>query len=65
VQGKLQNKNISVEIDTKCKHCDQHLHILADNSMRVSVREQGAAPLIFMPDIDWEHFTQRTIIDAY
>jgi hypothetical protein len=33
--------------------------------MKVSVREQEAAPLVFIPDVDWDHFTDRTIIDAY
>jgi hypothetical protein len=33
--------------------------------MNVSVREQGAVPLVFMPDVDWDHFSERTIIDAY
>jgi hypothetical protein len=65
VQGNLQNKLVSVEIETKCKHCEQSLHILADSSMKVSVREQEAAPLVFMPDVDWDHFADRTIIDAY
>jgi hypothetical protein len=65
VQGKLQNKVISVEIEMRCKHCDQSLHITVDSNMKVSVREQEAAPLVFMPDVDWDNFTQRTIIDAY
>jgi hypothetical protein len=33
--------------------------------MRVSVREDQAAPLVFMPDVDWASFAQRTIIDSY
>ncbi len=65
VQGHLQNKVIAVEIETKCKHCEQSLHILIDSNMKVSVREEGATPLVFMPDVDWEKFSQRTIIDAY
>jgi hypothetical protein len=41
------------------------MHIVIDSNMWVSVREDKAAPLIFMPDIDWDHFAERTIIDAY
>jgi len=33
--------------------------------MQVSVRESGANPLVFIPDIDWENFTEKTIIDSY
>jgi hypothetical protein len=65
VQGQLRNEYISIEIETKCRHCDQIMHIVIDSNMRVSVREDKAAPLIFMPDIDWDHFAKRTIIDAY
>jgi len=33
--------------------------------MQISVREADANPLVFMPDIDWDHFAERTIIDSY
>jgi hypothetical protein len=65
VQGTLQNKYLSVEIETSCKHCDQRLHITLDSNLKVSVREQGVTHLVFMPDVDWEHFTDPTIINAY
>jgi hypothetical protein len=65
VQGHLQNQFISVEIETKCVHCDQSMHILLDSNMQISVREEEATPLVFMPNIDWTMFTERTIIDAY
>ncbi len=64
-KGNYKKRIVSVEIETKCKHCGQSLHILIDSNMRVSVREEGAAPLVFMPEIDWEKFAERTIIDAY
>ncbi len=45
------------------------MHITVDSAMNgamhVSVREEGAAPLVFTPDVDFEHLAQRTIIDAY
>ncbi len=65
MEGKLQNILITIVIETKCSHCDQSLHITVDSNMNVSVREQGAAPLVFIPDVDWDHFSERTIIDAY
>jgi hypothetical protein len=65
VQGKLQNKYISLEIETKCKHCEQNLHILIDSNMEVSIREESVTPLVFMPDVDWSKFAWPTIIDAY
>jgi hypothetical protein len=52
-------------METKCRHCELPMHITIDSHMLVSVREEEALPLVFMPDMDWEHFTGRTIIDSY
>jgi hypothetical protein len=65
VQGRLRKEYVSIEVETKCKHCDQALHLTIDSDMRISVRETDAKPLAFLPDIDWSNFTERTIIDSY
>ena len=65
VQGHIRKAYVSAEIETACVHCGQNLHIQMDSDMRFSVHEQQAAPLVFSPDVDWVHFTQPTIIDAY
>jgi hypothetical protein len=52
-------------VETKCHHCGQSLHLNVDSSMQITVQEQVAEPWVFMPDMDWEHFAERTIIDAY
>jgi len=65
VQGQLRKEYFSIEVETKCKHCDQVMHITIDSNMQVSVRQSGADPLVFMPDIDWNSFAERTIIDSY
>ena len=65
VQGQLRKEYVSIEIETKCSHCDQIMHFTIDSNMRVSVREADASPLVFMPDMDWDHFAERTIIDSY
>jgi hypothetical protein len=65
VQGHLRKEYISIEVTTKCKHCDRVLHLTIDSNMRVSVGETDANPLVFMPDIDWKNFTEQNIIDSY
>ncbi len=66
MQGRLRHESLSVEIETVCAHCGQQLHITTDSELqRWSIQEEGATPFIFMPDIDWSHFTGATIIDAY
>jgi hypothetical protein len=41
------------------------MHINIDSNMQASMRETGANPLVFMPDVNWSHFAERTIIDSY
>lgn len=65
VQGKLRNEYVVVEVETRCSHCDQLMHLTIDSNLKISMREQGASPWVFMPDVDWEHFAEKTIIDAY
>jgi hypothetical protein len=65
VQGRLRNEYVSVKIETKCGHCDQAIHFTIDSNMQVSIREEHATPLVFMPDVDWTNFAERTIIDTY
>jgi len=65
VQGRLRHENLSVEIVTACAHCGQPLHITLDSELRWSIQELDASPYVFMPDIDWSHFTEPNIIDAY
>ncbi len=65
MQGQLQKEYLTVAIETECKHCGQAMHISMDSNMHVSAGEAQSAPLVFMPDMDWGHFTERTIIDSY
>jgi hypothetical protein len=65
VQGHLRNENLSVEIESACAHCGQLLHLTVNSDLKWSVREQDVAPLLFEPEVDWTHFRDATIIDAY
>jgi hypothetical protein len=65
VEGKLRNEYLMAEVHTQCSHCRQALHITVDSSMHITVCEEDAEPWVFMPDMDWDHFSERTIIDAY
>jgi hypothetical protein len=65
VQGHLRKEHLSVTIETTCAHCGQAMHITVDSDMEVSVHDEGADPLVFMPQIDWDTFAEPNIIDAY
>lgn len=65
MQGRLRNKYVQAEIQTKCGHCGQKITLDVDSELRWGVRETGPAPLIFEPQVDWSTFTNPTIIDDY
>jgi hypothetical protein len=65
VQGRLRHEKLSIEIETACAHCDQGLHLMLDSELQCSVKEPEATPLLFVPDVDWAHFTGPNIIHDY
>jgi hypothetical protein len=65
VQGQLRQQPLSVEIETACQHCGRPLRLALGSDMQFTVHEPEAAPLVFMPDVDWANFAERTIIDSY
>ena len=65
VQGRLWGQTLSVTIETTCGHCDRPMRITVDSDMRYEVHNPGADPLVFMPDVDWQTFTEPNIIHAY
>ena len=52
-------------IETVCAHSDRPMRFTLDSEMKVSIDDQGAEPLVFMPQVDWAHFSEPNIIDAY
>ena len=65
MQGRLREEGLSVEIETECAHCGQELHINLDSELSWSIKESGASPLVFMPDVDWEHLSGPNIINDF
>jgi hypothetical protein len=33
--------------------------------MAITIAQEADDPLIFLPQVDWENFAERTIIDTY
>lgn len=65
VQGRLRNKRLSIEIETACAHCGRGLHLTVNSDMEWSVKEKDAQPLLFEPEVDWQHFEGPNIIGDY
>ncbi|UCH58271.1 MAG: hypothetical protein JSV61_08585 [Anaerolineales bacterium] len=56
---------MSVVIETECSHCGQEMRIEVDSDLEISYQEAGTKPLVFMPDVQWDKFTEQNIIDVY
>jgi hypothetical protein len=71
VQGRLRtafdknSKPLSVVIKTECAHCAQPLHLEVNSEMKCRVGEEGAAPLISVPVVNFSKVTAPSIIDVF
>jgi len=65
VQGCLRNEPIAATIRTRCARTGRELTLEVDAEGDVAVREKGASPLVFEPEIDWERFVKPHILDDF
>jgi hypothetical protein len=65
VQGRLRKEPLSITIDTVCAHCDHPIKIELNSEMKYQVDQEGANPLVFHPQIDWESFSKPNIIPDF
>jgi hypothetical protein len=65
VQGCLRNESIAATIRTRCARTGRELTLDVDAEGDVAVREKGASPLLFEPEIDWERFVKPHILDDF
>ena len=65
VQGRLRKKPLKVEIRTECACCARPMTLEVDSDLNIAVRDQGASPLIFIPEVDFETLPDPSIINAF
>ena len=65
VQGHLRNSRLSVEIQSRCAHCDEPIHLVVDNELSYTIGRGSPEPLVFEPHVDWSTFAEPTIVDGY
>ncbi len=65
MQGRLREESLSVIVKTECSHCSQSIHIEIDSDLNYSVKEEGADPVIFIPEIDFKELEDPSIIEAF
>lgn len=65
MQGCLRNEPLAATIRTSCARSGRELTLLVSSEGDVEVREKGASPLLFEPEIDWERFEKPNILDDF
>ena len=65
MQGRLQQLDLSVELITECAQSGRTLYLIIDSDLNVTVPEAGAAPLVFVPLVDFARLEDPSIIDAF
>jgi hypothetical protein len=64
VQGHLRNESLTVTFQTECAHCARPLRIEVDDQLTYRVAD-AAAPLIFVPLVDFKKLKDPSIIHAF
>jgi hypothetical protein len=65
VQGRLHDRFLEVEIRTACAHCGEPMKLVVDSELEHRIETGGPNPLVFEPEVDWNTFSEPTIIDGY
>ena len=65
MQGCLRNESVTATLETRCAYSGRALTLFISVDGDVDVREEGASPLLFEPEIDWTTFTKAHILDDF
>ena len=65
VQGRLRSEYLEFGIETECAHCREPIHIEIDSQLNYQVRDEAAAPLVYLPLVDFGKLEEPSIIDAF
>jgi hypothetical protein len=64
VQGHLKRETLAVTFQTECAHCARPLRVTVDSNLQC-VAEEGAQPLVFIPEVNFEKLKAPNIIDDF
>jgi hypothetical protein len=64
VQGHLKRETLAVTFQTECAHCARPLRVTVDSALKC-VAEEGADPLVFIPEVNFEKLKAPNIIDDF
>ena len=52
-------------VGTECAHCSEPMHIEIDDHLEYRVREKGADPIVFIPQVDVPKEEDPSTIDSF
>jgi hypothetical protein len=65
VYGRLQNKEITFTIDSKCANSSEPIRIELDSELNISGMTEGAEPMYSMPIINSDRMKETSIVDVF
>ncbi len=65
VQGYLRREPLAVTIRSECAHCRRALAVRIDHALRYEITTREAAPLVFLPLVNFARLKAESIIDDF
>ena len=62
VEGRLRDETLTIEIRSRCAHCDRDITISVDSELQYDAPPEV---LVFEPRVDWSKFREPNIIHHY
>ena len=65
MQGHLRGEPLTLTLETECAHCARPIQLQIDGNLNYTVLSEGAAPIVFVPMVDFAKLDDPSIIDAF
>jgi len=62
VEGRLRQEELTIDIRSRCAHCDRQIEISIDSELRYDAPPDV---VVFEPRVDWSTFREPNIIRHY
>lgn len=63
--GRLQNKDLTFTINTKCANSGKEIQIDLDSEMNITSMTEGAEPMYSMALINTDKMKEKSIVDVF
>jgi len=65
VYGRLQNKDLTFTINTKCANSGKEIQIDLDSEMNITGMSEGSEPMYSMALINTDKMKEKSIVDVF